>query len=163
MFHATCRRSQDSLERQNTSLQALVVDLQNRNEKLMEMLVEERKAAAERERDLIDRFLSVASPLAARLIGVGGNRPSTPASPLPGVPRGEQMKEDAAPSRRPLLEPQERRYRSVTQLMDEQRRKEERARIETEEGAGGPSLVEKETEAESVPDPSQTSYLNPTA
>src|SRR5512147_3162775 len=113
MFHSACKRSLESLERHCSSLLARIADLENRNEQLVELLLEERKASVARENDLSDRLLAIASPMAARMVGVG--RPTTPTPPPPAVQRSPR---DEPP--RPLLVPRKTRYGSVADLIERQ-------------------------------------------
>lgn len=161
MLHRACRQALDALQTQNSSLHALVVDLQNRYDTLLETMVEERRQAAERERDLSDRFLAIASPLAAQMIGVG--RSPSPASPMPAV----SLSADQRAGRdnvRPLLKPQPRRYRSVAEMIEEQRRKQEKKpqpepQPTTEAGTEDAASVQAEDQQENQdPDAATVTY-----
>jgi hypothetical protein len=144
VLHRQCRRTLEALERQVASLLARIGDLESRNERLLDQLLEERKASAERETELSDRILAIANPLAARMAGVG-QRSAAPAAPPPTIERSGREGGGGRSGVRPLLQPRRPSYLSVTDLMDRQRRRS------AERAEGAPAAQPAEPEAENAP------------
>jgi len=120
MFHRSC-------EAFRTSLLARILDLESENQRLVDKLLEERAEASQRELELVDRVLTISSPLAARAVMVA--RSTSSASPLPVMER----EKSAAPTSptphlrrvgvRPVLSPTTAGFRPLTDLMDRQRQR----------------------------------------
>jgi len=110
MFHRACSELR-------TSLLARIGDLERSNLDLVDKLGEEREKAAERERELLDRLVAIANPLAARMLGAA--RSTSPAAVPPPVEREPVTRRTGV---RPLLTPAGSGFRP--DLMERQRQKE---------------------------------------
>jgi hypothetical protein len=113
MFHRACNELR-------TSLLARIGDLERSNIELVDKLGEEREKAAERERELLDRLIAIANPLAARMIGSA--RSNSPAAVPPPVERGSEQPASRRIGVRPLLTPAGSGFRP--DLMERQRQRE---------------------------------------
>ena len=134
MFHRACSELR-------TSLLARIGDLERQTTELIDKLGEEREKAAERERELLDRLVAIANPLAARMLGAA--RSTAPAAVPPPVEREQPATRRSGV--RPLLTPAGSGFRP--DLMERQRQKE----LERTAAAASPSTEESESEAGSTP------------
>ena len=121
MFHRdrACKDHIAAVERHRDALLHRCSDLET------ELLAQQEKhqwhleEMLKRERELMDRLIALANPMAARMMGVGAtsersNQPA-PATPLVGRNRREGV--------RPMLDPKSSGFRPLADFMDEQRRK----------------------------------------
>jgi len=113
---AAVERHRDALLHRCGDLEAELLAIQESHQRDLEEMLK-------RERELMDRLIALANPMAARMMGVGAEtreRSTAPASPAPVVGRPNRVSRAGV---RPMLDPTTSGFRPLTDLMDEQRRR----------------------------------------